>query len=59
VLPERDPIVEDTRALVGEIETMAEPLGRRLCRGILKTVARVWNPSEMRDADALHVSALD
>lgn len=54
VLPERDPTVEDTRALVGEIEAMAEPLGRRLYRGILKTVARVWNPSEIRDADVLH-----
>jgi hypothetical protein len=31
---------------------MAEPL--RLYRGILKTVARAWNPSEIRDADALH-----
>jgi hypothetical protein len=54
MLPERDPTVEDTRALVGEIEAMAEPLGRRLYRGILKTVARVWNPSEIRDADVLH-----
>jgi hypothetical protein len=54
VLPERDPTVEDTRALVGEIEAMAEPIGRRLYRGILKTVARVWNPSEIRDADVLH-----
>ena len=52
-LPESDPTVEDTRALVSEIEAMAEPIGRRLYRGILKTVARVWNPSEIRDADVL------
>src|SRR2546429_9617297 len=32
---------------------MAEPLGRRLYRGILKTVARAWNPSEIREADVL------
>jgi hypothetical protein len=32
---------------------MAEPLGRRLYRGILRTVARAWNPSEIREADVL------
>jgi hypothetical protein len=32
---------------------MAEPLGRRLYRGILKTVARAWNPSEIREAEVL------
>jgi hypothetical protein len=32
---------------------MAEPLGRRLYRGILKTVARAWNPSEIREVDVL------
>jgi len=51
--PGRDAGVEDTNALVGQIEAMAEPLGRRLYRGILKTVARVWNPSEIREADVL------
>jgi DNA polymerase III delta prime subunit len=49
----RDERVEDTNALVGQIEAMAEPLGRRLYRGILKTVARAWNPSEIREADVL------
>jgi hypothetical protein len=43
--------VEDANALVCLIEAMAEPLGRRLYRGILKTVARAWNPSEIREAD--------
>jgi hypothetical protein len=52
--PGRDASLEDTNALVCQIEAMAEPLGRRLYRGILKTVARAWNPSEIRDADALH-----
>jgi len=45
--------VEDTNALVGQIEAMAEPLGRCLYRGILKTVARAWNPSEIREAEVL------
>ena len=45
--------VEDTNALVGQIEAMAESLGKRLYRGILKTVARAWNPSEIREADVL------
>ena len=52
-VPGRDESVEDTNALVGQIEAMAEPLGRRLYRGILKTVARAWNPSEIREADVL------
>jgi hypothetical protein len=51
--PGRDESDEDTNALVGQIEAMAEPLGRRLYRGILKTVARAWNPSEIREADVL------
>lgn len=51
--PGRDKCVEDTNTLVGQIEAMAEPLGRRLYRGILKTVARAWNPSEIREADVL------
>ena len=32
---------------------MAEPLGWRLYRGLLKTGARVWNPTEIHDADVL------
>jgi len=47
------PYANATNALVGQIEAMAEPLGRRLYRGILKTVARAWNPSEIREADVL------
>jgi hypothetical protein len=52
--PGRDESVEDTNALVCQIEAMAEPLGRRLYRGILKTVARAWNPSEIREAYLLN-----
>jgi hypothetical protein len=31
------------------IEKMAAPLGKALYRGILKSAARVWNPSSIRD----------
>jgi hypothetical protein len=36
-------------SVVAEIEAMAEPLGRGLYRGILRDLARVWNPREIRD----------
>ena len=51
--PGRAASVEDMKALICQIEAMAEPLGRRLYRGILKTVARAWNPSQIREADVL------
>jgi hypothetical protein len=44
---------EDVKALVHQIGAMAEPLGWRLYRGLLKAGARVWNPTEIRDADVL------
>jgi hypothetical protein len=50
---ERGVSAEDGIALVRQIEAMAEPLGWRLYRGLLKTGARVWNPAEIRDADVL------
>jgi len=49
----RDVSTEDANALVCQIQAMAEPLGWRLYRGLLKTGARVWNPTEIRDADVL------
>jgi len=36
-------------ALVREIEQMEEVLGKRMYRGLLKTLARVWNPNEIQD----------
>lgn len=39
--------------LISQIEAMAAPLGRRLYRGVLKTLARVWNPREIRDKESL------
>jgi hypothetical protein len=49
----RDVTAEDEGALVGQILEMAEPLGWRLYRGLLRTGARVWNPTEIRDANVL------
>jgi hypothetical protein len=35
--------------LVQQIEGMARPLGKALYRGILKSVAGVWNPNQIND----------
>jgi len=35
--------------LVREIEQLEEVLGKRMYRGLLKTLARVWNPNEIQD----------
>jgi hypothetical protein len=35
--------------LVRQIEAMAEPLGRRLYRGVLRAQAKVWNPDQIQD----------
>jgi hypothetical protein len=36
-------------SLVRQIEAMAEPLGKTLYRGLLKSIARVWNPDQIED----------
>jgi hypothetical protein len=36
-------------SLVREIEQMEQALGKRMYRGLLKTVARVWNPGDIQD----------
>lgn len=38
-----------SESLTAEIEAMAHPLGRGLYRGILRDLARVWNPREIQD----------
>ncbi len=35
--------------LLREIEQMEQAIGRRMYRGLLKTVARVWNPRDIQD----------
>ena len=37
------------KSVIPEIEAMAEPLGRGLDRGLLRDLARVWNPCEIQD----------
>ncbi len=39
--------------LVLQIEAMAEPLGKAMYRGLLKAIARAWNPGDIRDEPVL------
>jgi hypothetical protein len=39
--------------LVRQIEAMSEPLGKRMYRGFLKALARVWDPRQIDDAAVL------
>lgn len=43
----------EDRRMIQQIEAMAEPLGKAMYRGLLKTIARVWRPSEIRDRAVL------
>src|ERR1700685_430197 len=36
-------------SLLREIEQMEQALGKRMYRGLLKTLARVWNPKDIQD----------
>jgi hypothetical protein len=36
-------------SLVRQIEALAEPLGKALYRGLLKSVARAWDPNQIHD----------
>jgi hypothetical protein len=40
---------EQASKVVREIEAMADALGKRLYRGVLRNVAKVWNPAEIHD----------
>lgn len=37
-------------SLILQIEALAEPLGKRMYRGLLKRIAMVWNPRDIQDA---------
>jgi hypothetical protein len=39
--------------LLHQIEAMAEPLGRKMYRGLLKALARVWDPKQIDDPSLL------
>jgi hypothetical protein len=43
----------ESRRMVRQIEAMAEPLGKAMYRGLLKAIARVWRPAEIREAAVL------
>lgn len=43
----------ENRQLVQQIESMEKPLGRGLYRGLLKSVARVWKPADVRETVVL------
>jgi len=49
-LQEQNARAEDANELIHQIEAMAERLGRRMYRGLLKHVARVWNPRDIQNA---------
>jgi hypothetical protein len=38
--------------ILREIERMEKVVGKRMYRGLLKTVARIWNPEDIRDTNA-------
>jgi hypothetical protein len=44
---------EELRTLARQIEPLAESLGKRLYRGILRRLARAWSPTEIHDTDVL------
>ena len=45
--------------LIRQIEGMAEPLGKRLYRGLLKRVARAWKPSDISEPTILRTLLAD
>jgi len=47
------PLDEQWRELVQQIEAMAQPLGKAMYRGLLKSVARVWKPADIKDRGVL------
>jgi hypothetical protein len=51
--PDEQKISPEERRMIQQIEAMAEPLGKAMYRGLLKTMARVWRPSEIRDRAVL------
>jgi len=44
-----NPANDIAERLVREIEQMERSVGKRMYRGLLKTVARVWNPKDIQD----------
>lgn len=51
--PKKPRISPQKKELVRQVEAMAEPLGKAMYRGLLKTVARAWNPGDIRNTALL------
>jgi hypothetical protein len=51
---ERNAVGCEPSAVVQQIEAMAQPLGKRLYRGLLKTVAQAWSPGQIQDVALQH-----
>jgi len=44
---------EKNSTLVRQIEAMAEPVGKAIYRGLLRTIARAWNPGQIQETAVL------
>jgi len=51
--PGEQSVSPEDRRLIQQIEAMAELLGKAMYRGLLKSIARVWRPSEISDRAVL------
>ncbi len=47
--PEATKAVDRRQRIIKEIEALAEPLGRGLYHGLLRSVAQAWNPRQVKD----------
>ncbi len=56
---EIEPDALQRRELIEQIRAMAEPLGRRLYRGLLKSCAMVWKPEDIREGSLLETVLRD
>ena len=44
---------EKNHVLARQIEAMAEPLGKAIYRGLLRTIARAWKPAQIQETELL------
>lgn len=44
---------DDASGLIRQIESLEEPLGKGIYRGLLKTVARAWKPNQIQEHELL------
>jgi hypothetical protein len=51
--PDEPSVSREDRRMIQQIEAMAQPLGKAMYRGLLKAIARVWQPSQICDRAVL------